>query len=66
MAGGICVSGVWQGGICGSGACMAGRYVWQWGICGRGHACVTVGPACAAGEIAVASDGTYPTGMHSC
>ena len=49
---GVCVWQMWQGGMHGRGACVAG------GVCGQGHACM-------AGEMATATDGTHPTGMHS-
>ena len=72
---------VWQGGMSGKGACLAGGHVWQGGMSGkgaclaRGHvwqggmsgkgACV-VGATCMAGETASAVNGMHPTGMHSC
>ena len=69
MAGGVCMGGAWQGGmcgkgyVCGKGACMAGGmhgggHAW-WGACMAGGTCVAV-------EMATAADGTHPTGMHSC
>ena len=52
MAGGIYGGeDVWQGCVCGRGACVVG-------------ACMARG-ACVAGETATAADGTHPTGMHS-
>ena len=72
MAGEVCVAGgmhgeglhgkgcVSEGGICGEGMWMVGE-----GACvvrgmrGRVHVCVAV-------EMATATDGTHPTGMHSC
>ena len=49
----------WQDGMCGRGACIAGRHAWQ-EVCMEGRG------ACVAGETATAVDGTHPTGMHSC
>ena len=65
VCGGACVAGghVWQGGMCGRGACVAGRVHGRGacvgGMCGWGGACV-------AGETAIVVGGMYPTGMHSC
>ena len=60
MVGGCMARGVYgRGGICGEGMWMVGE-----GACvvrgmrGRVHVCVAV-------EMATATDGTHPTGMHS-
>ena len=55
---------MWQKGMCGRGACVAGAHAWQ-------GACVAGGvhgreAACVAGETATAADGILPTGMLSC
>ena len=42
---------------------MAAGHVWQGGMCGRG-VCMA-GGLCMAREMATASDGMHPTGMHS-
>ena len=57
------------GGMCGKGACMAGRCAWQVGHAWQGVACMEGGAgmargACVAGETATATDGTHPAGMH--
>ena len=56
---------VWQGCMCGRGACVAGGHEWQGGMHGGG-ACMAGGhtrgkrEACVAGKTAIA------VGMHSC
>ena len=56
---------VWQRGMHGRRACMAGMCVtrghaWQGGMHGRGWG------AGVAGKMTIAAGGTHPTGMHSC
>ena len=53
--GGACMAGGMCGGVGGGAGCVGGQGVC---VCGRG--------VCVAGETATASDGTHPTGMHSC
>ena len=56
----------------GWGACMAGGVHGSWGACvASGGRVWQVGGmhgkgACVVGEMAIAADGTHPTGMHSC
>ena len=50
---GACVAG----GVSGRGMCVAGGNCDRGGMHGRGGVCV-------AGEMAIAADGTHPTGMH--
>ena len=47
----------WQG------ACVRGVCMVAGGVCGRGHAWQG---GMRAGEMATATDGIHPTGMHSC
>ena len=60
MAGGVRGRGMY-----GREACM----VWGGGMHGRGcawqGACMAEG-GCMGGKMAIAADGTHPTGMHSC
>ena len=60
---GMCGMGghVWQGGMHGWVHAWQGSMCGEEGMCGRG-----VREACVAGEMAIAADGTLPTGMHSC
>ena len=60
MVGGMHGRGVRDRGVHARGTCMAGGHVWQGGMCG------VAGGAIMAGEMATATDGTHPTGMHSC
>ena len=68
---------MWQGCVCGGGACVAGGHAWS-GVCMaggmhggdvclfQGGPCMVGWGACVAGEMATAADGTHPTAMHSC
>ena len=65
---GACVAGghVWQGGMCGGAVCVARGKLWQGRMHDRQHAWQGRGLACVAGEMATATDGAHPTGMHPC
>ena len=71
MAGGVHGRGhSWQD-VCvaGEGVCMAGEHAWQGGMHGRGAYVAgehTWWGACMVGDMTTASDGTHPTGTHSC
>ena len=69
MAGwGPCMMGVCMvGGMHGRGHSWWGHvwqgHAWWWGVCMRGDVWQGVSVT---GEMAIAMDGTHPTGMHSC